>query len=141
MENIRNIKKVNTEIDLDLNSFSRYKNLGLFEEDIKLASPLLPFCSVSSNDGLLHTLSDKDTLHSLSYKYYGTVQLWWLIAKANEILDPMLALYRNSKTGGTGLGLAIVRNILVAHNQTISVRSEIGVGTTFSFSLEMALPT
>ncbi len=47
-------------------------------------------------------------------------------------------LSRSRDTGGTGLGLAIVKHIIEAHRQTISVRSNIGVGTTFSFTLKMA---
>ena len=43
---------------------------------------------------------------------------------------------RNRNEGGAGLGLAIVRSILEAHNQTINVRSTVGVGTTFSFTLQ-----
>lgn len=42
---------------------------------------------------------------------------------------------RNRNEGGAGLGLAIVRTILEAHKQTINVRSTVGVGTTFSFTL------
>ncbi|MFK5854508.1 MAG: ATP-binding protein [Bacteroidota bacterium] len=37
--------------------------------------------------------------------------------------------------GGIGLGLAIVKHIIEAHRQTISVRSNVGEGTTFSFTL------
>lgn len=40
--------------------------------------------------------------------------------------------------GGTGLGLAIVKHIIEAHRQTISVRSNLGQGTTFSFTLKTA---
>ena len=40
--------------------------------------------------------------------------------------------------GGTGLGLAIVKHIIEAHRQTISVRSNLGRGTTFSFTLKTA---
>ena len=43
---------------------------------------------------------------------------------------------RSREIGGTGLGLAIVKHILEGHNQTINVRSTLGVGSTFSFILE-----
>lgn len=43
---------------------------------------------------------------------------------------------RSRDKGGTGLGLAIVKHIIEAHRQTISVRSSIGEGTTFSFTLK-----
>lgn len=38
--------------------------------------------------------------------------------------------------GGTGLGLAIVKHILEAHGQTITARSRLNVGSTFSFTLQ-----
>jgi two-component system phosphate regulon sensor histidine kinase PhoR len=37
---------------------------------------------------------------------------------------------------GKGLGLAIVKHIVEAHRQTINVRSAVGVGTTFGFTLK-----
>lgn len=43
---------------------------------------------------------------------------------------------RSREQGGTGLGLAIVKHMIEAHQQTITVRSRVGEGTTFSFSLE-----
>lgn len=42
---------------------------------------------------------------------------------------------RSRDTGGTGLGLAIVKHIIEAHRRNISVRSKLGSGTTFSFTL------
>jgi two-component system phosphate regulon sensor histidine kinase PhoR len=45
---------------------------------------------------------------------------------------------RSRNSGGTGLGLAIVKHIIEAHNQTINVRSKLGEGTTFGFTLKKA---
>ena len=42
------------------------------------------------------------------------------------------------KEGGSGLGLAIVKHILEAHGEKIYVESELGVGSEFSFTLEMS---
>jgi two-component system phosphate regulon sensor histidine kinase PhoR len=45
---------------------------------------------------------------------------------------------RSADATGSGLGLSIVKHIMEAHGQTINVRSTIGVGTTFAFTLKKA---
>lgn len=45
---------------------------------------------------------------------------------------------RSREQGGTGLGLAIVKHIIEAHEKSIKAESEIGKGTTFTFSLTAA---
>jgi two-component system phosphate regulon sensor histidine kinase PhoR len=42
---------------------------------------------------------------------------------------------RSRETGGTGLGLAIVKHIVEAHGSKVDVRSELGKGSAFSFTL------
>ena len=42
---------------------------------------------------------------------------------------------RSREQGGTGLGLAIVKHVIEGHGEHVSVRSEIGEGSTFTFTL------
>jgi two-component system, OmpR family, phosphate regulon sensor histidine kinase PhoR len=46
--------------------------------------------------------------------------------------------HRSREQGGTGLGLAIVKHIIEAHDQTINVKSQSDLGTTFTFTLKKA---
>lgn len=51
--------------------------------------------------------------------------------------------YREDKShsreiGGTGLGLAIARNIILMHRGTVSVSSEMGIGTTFMIKIPIS---
>lgn len=45
---------------------------------------------------------------------------------------------RSRQDGGTGLGLAIVRSIVEAHGGSVSAESEVGKGSTFSFTVPVA---
>jgi signal transduction histidine kinase len=48
-------------------------------------------------------------------------------------------LFRTTKPEGTGLGLPIVQQIISDHKGTITYRSEIGKGTTFTIVLPVGV--
>ena len=45
---------------------------------------------------------------------------------------------RARNEGGSGLGLAIVKHIIESHKHSIQVRSTVGIGCTFSFTLDLS---
>ena len=54
-----------------------------------------------------------------------------------RVFDPFVQV-PNAPAGGAGLGLSISRRIVQAHGGQITVRSELGHGTTFTFTLPVA---
>ena len=63
-------------------------------------------------------------------------------ANLKAIFDPFMqeSQFINNNSGGTGLGLAITKRLVDLHHSSIQVDSEIGVGTTFTFSLQFEVP-
>jgi two-component system, NtrC family, sensor histidine kinase KinB len=52
-----------------------------------------------------------------------------------RVFDKFYRIPTKRHSGGAGLGLAIVREIITAHGGEISVASDLGKGTTFTFTL------
>jgi two-component system, OmpR family, sensor histidine kinase BaeS len=46
--------------------------------------------------------------------------------------------YKGATSHGSGLGLAIVRNLVIAHGGDVTATSELGRGTTITFTLPIS---
>lgn len=58
--------------------------------------------------------------------------------EAGHVLEPFYRAPRSQEVPGTGLGLSIVNRIAEANGGTVSVRSRLGVGSTFVLHLPLA---
>ncbi|HSA96037.1 MAG TPA: ATP-binding protein [Acidobacteriota bacterium] len=128
------------------------KGLGLSLE----ASPDLPHVQADPGqmEGLLLNLVD----NAVKYTEKGAVKVRLSARGANLVLEVedtgpgigaehlphiferfyVVDKSRSKKLGGTGLGLSIVKHIVLAHKGSVSVRSRLGEGTTFSVLLPLA---
>jgi len=104
-------------------------------------------------EGLLLNLID----NAIKYTEKGSVKVWLSVRGANLAVDVedtgpgisaehlphvferfyVVDRSRSKKLGGTGLGLSIVKHIVLAHKGSVSVKSRIGEGTTFSVLLPL----
>jgi nucleoid-associated protein YgaU len=64
-----------------------YKDLYIWEfsDGSKMA---LEANSIVVGSPLTHVASKWDTLWGISFRYYGTHKLWFVIAEANDLIDP-----------------------------------------------------
>ena len=99
---------------------------------------------------LLHNaikFSDPGESINLSAVRNGDVVIFSVEDFGNGIADKDLAriferFYKTDQarsSGGTGLGLSIAKHIVEAHQGTIEAVSSLGEGSTFSFSLPLAI--
>lgn len=87
-----------------------------------------------SEEEVLITLDD--TTLSVTDKGIGIAP-----SELDKITSKFYRVQKNRWDNSMGLGLSIVSYILKLHNSTLNVQSTLGVGSTFSFSLENMVST
>jgi two-component system phosphate regulon sensor histidine kinase PhoR len=147
-------KQLTQEVFDELNTSAKQKNVTLqFKEDH--ATPFNVKADPEMIRQVLHNLiknsikyGNKNGATKISFYDMDTVILVEVtdngIGIAPEHLNHLFDRFyrvdksRSREQGGSGLGLAIVKHIVEAHQQTIKVRSTLGKGSTFGFTLEKA---
>jgi light-regulated signal transduction histidine kinase (bacteriophytochrome) len=98
---------------------------NLIGNGIKYQNPGIPQVHVSAarNGGKKWTFSVKDNGPGIDSQYF------------ERIFGMFQRLHKREEFAGTGIGLAICKKIVERHGGTISVESQPGQGSTFSFAL------
>jgi light-regulated signal transduction histidine kinase (bacteriophytochrome) len=98
---------------------------NLIGNGIKYQNPGVPrvHISASKNGGNRWTFSVKDNGLGIAPQYF------------ERIFDMFQRLHKREEFAGTGIGLAICKKIVERHGGSISVASQPGQGSTFSFAL------
>ncbi|XWN36441.1 MAG: HAMP domain-containing sensor histidine kinase [Balneola sp.] len=124
------------DIDLVIDSDLRSEVLGDSDKIEQVIENLISNAVKYTNKGVIRiSLKEHKSATTVSVEDTG-------IGIGREHLDRLFdRFYRTDKArsrdkGGTGLGLAVVKRILKAHNSEVIVASEVGVGSTFSFTLK-----
>jgi signal transduction histidine kinase len=121
------LKLKNMKLDMDLSAEIPELMIDRSQIEIALSNLFINAIEAMKEDmGVLGiSVSEKDDNVMLKISDNGS-------GIPEEDLDGLFEPYFTSKKQGTGLGLTTVQNILNAHQASISVESELGVGTNFN---------
>lgn len=127
----------NKNIDIILGDFDT--NISVYGDKDKLKQAMINLLSNAlkyTNEGSVQVIVfDKNKTVTINVKDTG------IGIPHNELNRIFERFYRtererSSSVPGTGLGLSIVKHILEAHNSSIDVNSQLGVGSEFTFKLK-----
>lgn len=132
---IKNNNKISTEIDTDIPEYLIGDKLRLSQVVLNLLSNALKF----TKDGEVKVIVNQERIEG--NKHFINFQIrdnGVGIAKEDQskIFEKFVQIER--KEGdyqGTGLGLSIVKKLVEVFNSEINIESELGKGTTFSFTI------
>lgn len=124
---------------IELQGFSGRERISVYAERLRISSLLeelmvnaIRYCS---NGGQIHiVLIDMFDKVLVEVKDNGCGIPAWALPRVFEPFF-MVEKSRSRLYGGPGLGLTGVKNIIHNHGESITIRSQEGVGTTISFTL------
>ena len=136
-----NFKAEKKKIKFKINQRNSVPIWVLADED-KIVQVLTNLFSNSIKYGIEYGQTDI-TFHDMKNKVLVEVKDNGIGIKKEELNRVFDRFYRTDTARsidrkGTGLGLSIVKHIIEAHKETIHVNSEVGAGSTFSFTLKKA---
>jgi two-component system phosphate regulon sensor histidine kinase PhoR len=136
---VSQLKKLADEKQLELIYHPCRANLKLFGDKMKLKQALDNLITNAikyTETGKVEVLVEED-------KKFGRIIVRDTgIGIPDEDIDRIFERFyrvdkaRSREVGGTGLGLAIVKHIIEAHGSKVSVKSKVGEGSEFSFTLK-----
>lgn len=132
---LKNNNKIVTEIDTDIPEFLIGDKLRLSQIVLNLMSNALKFTKDGEVKIILQLDKVEGTRHFVHFKVSDN-GVGIAPEDQQKIFDKFVQIER--KEGdyqGTGLGLAIVKKLLEVFDSSIHLESELGVGTTFSFTI------
>lgn len=97
---LQTIKEFTDENSLDL-SLSKYNFANIFKVVNKGEKSYFNICSTLNFDNIeklpasmctLYEVKSGDTWTSISYNFFKTIRLWWLLCKFNGVVDPFSEL-------------------------------------------------
>jgi signal transduction histidine kinase len=135
MEMAASRKKIEIKTELDEDRPARFDRMRIAQVVDNLISNAIKFSPPGST--ITVSLSNQDALARVAVADPGMG-----IAKAD--IDRLFGEFQrlgrrpDAEEKSTGLGLAIVKKIVEAHHGTLAVTSELGEGSTFSFTIPLA---
>jgi len=89
-------KQYSEETQIRLNNTSQLKMFNILKDSVDREKFLNIFRSYNVNDSAFdnerlydqHEIEETDFFDNLSYKYYNSDGLWWVIAMTNKIVNP-----------------------------------------------------
>lgn len=83
---------------IELPPYSMFANTPVYDVDNEVVFGLMKDVVVPDASDDLYTVppGGENRLDAISYKFYGTPALWWVISRVNNVEDPLVGVELNA---------------------------------------------